>query len=66
MEVEMDKPLFVETSEGYVINLALVRWISINDRTGEVDFHFAEGRDPIGIVQSEWLKIKGKIAHLIL
>jgi hypothetical protein len=43
----MNKPLFVETSEGYVINLALVRWIRIDKEKNKVWFHFADSPDSV-------------------
>jgi len=65
----MDKPVFVETSEGYVINLALVRWIKIDKAQNEVRFNFADSEtegDWVDVSLEEGLNIIGKMSHLMI
>jgi hypothetical protein len=68
----MDKPVFVETSEGY-INLALVRTIRVTDGVDGnrwASFTFSGMRevtpDHVAIPEKEWLSLQSRMAYLML
>jgi len=56
----MDRPMFVETSEG-LVNLALVR--RRRETGGVVKFWF-DGEDNIEIPVKEWYRIRGGMANV--
>jgi hypothetical protein len=62
-------PFFVETSEGYIINVALVRWIKIDKAMNEVRFVFTDTdteNDWVDVPLTEGLNIIGKMGHLMI
>jgi len=57
-------PVFVRTSEGYLINLTLVRWIRIEDN--RVRFNFVDGADWVDVPLEEGLSFIGQMDFMML
>jgi len=60
-EEQMDRPMFVETSEG-LVNLALVQTIR-KAPSGNVAFWFEGVTDRLEITEKEWHRIRGGMAN---